>query len=155
MELIDKFAKRAVIGWWPTFEGKKFLNKLFVFVDQQRELWLADAQSLLRHKQEMTSSLSCASLPANQPLYSPPVYSSWFTFFRKQFWQIGKIATCLEIFSDFFFIHSKSRNDDTPSSLICAALPANYPRPLPPVYPLWFSFKPFCPSLFEHVQYPP
>ena len=113
---------------------------------------MAGAQSLLRHKQEVTSSLSCGSLPANQPLYSPPVYSSWFTFFRKQFWQIGKIATCLEIFSDFFFIHSKSRNDDTPSSLICAALPANYPRPLPPVYPLWFSFKPFCPCLFE--QYP-
>ena len=63
-------------------------------------------------------------------------------FFRKQIRQIGKIATCLEIFSDSFLIHSKSRNDDTPSSLICAALPANYPRPVPPVYPFWFSFKP-------------
>ena len=35
-------------------------------------------------------------------------------FFRKQIWQIGKIATCLEIFSDSFLI----QNDDTPSSLI-------------------------------------
>ena len=157
-------------------------NKWSWSTNLQRELWLAGDQRLLRENKFLNKlfvfcwSIKRAVIGWCPKFVEAQTRSDFFTelrlstcqpaallssclfflvhFFRKQIWQIGKIATCLEIFSDSFLIHSKSRNDDTPSSLICAALPANYPRPVPPVYPFWFSFKPFCPSLFEHVQYP-
>ena len=151
-------------------------NKWSWSTNLQRELWLAGDQRLLREKKFLNKlfvfcwSIKRAVIGWCPKFVEAQTRSDFFTelrlstcqpaallssclfflvhFFRKQIRQIGKIATCLEIFSDSFLIHSKSRNDDTPSSLICAALPANYPRPVPPVYPFWFSFKPFCPSLF-------
>ena len=154
-------------------------NKWSWLTNLQRELWLAGDQRLLRENKFLNKlfvfcwSIKRAVIGWCPKFVEAQTRSDFFTelrlstcqpaallssclfflvhFFRKQIRQIGKIATCLEIFSDSFLIHSKSRNDDTPSSLICAALPANYPRPVPPVYPFWFSFTPFCPSLFEQA----
>ena len=77
--------KRAVIGWCPKFVEAQTRSDFFT------ELRLPTCQpaALLS---------SCLFFLVH--------------FFRKQIWQIGKIATCLEIFSDSFLIHSKPRNND-------------------------------------------